>query len=328
MIDVKVEAAGKWASILTLLGIDARYFNGKHQGCPVCNTGKDKFRWNKRTEYGHCNSCGSLSGMDIAIAHTGQPFKAVAEVIKTEFLGQAIMTQTPEYIDNDRDKNQQRLERIHKTLIYPSKGHAVLNYLAGRGLSTAPEKDLFEAPSLAYFNSDGEKVGTFSAMVAAFRDVSGRLCSYHVTYIDKGQKAYVEAPKKILPAIRSLKGAAIQLFAPANGVLGVAEGIETALAAHELDGCPMWATGNAQLMTAFEWPDSVTMLHIYCDQDASFTGQSAAYALAKRAALKGLTVRVHFPSLDGRYLTDKGDQYDFLDLLILKNYQSKMRQAA
>lgn len=326
VIDIKKAAVGKWASINTLLGIDEKHFDGKHGPCPLCG-GKDRWRWNKKTEYAHCNNCGSLSGMDLAIVYTGQPFKDLAIEIKQSILGQAKVTTTPEYLNADTDKNKARLERIHKTLLFIGKGVEVLPYLSGRGISALPAKDVFESGCLPYLDEDGKKVGDFKAMVSAFRNVEGELCSYHITYLQGGKKADLKAAKKILPAIRPLSGSAIKLFEPENGVIGVAEGIETALAVRELEGVPMWAAGNAQLMTKIEFPESVKVLHVYGDQDATFTGQQAAYELAKKAALKGIQVFVHLPFVSGDWVTDDGKKYDFLDLLVLKKHESK-KQAA
>jgi len=43
----------------------------------------------------------------------------------------------------------------------------------------------------------------------------------------------------------------VQLM-PAGGVLGIAEGIETALSAAVLDGVPVWAALNTSLLARFE----------------------------------------------------------------------------
>jgi len=325
IIDIKQAAVGKWASINAMLGIDQKYFNGKHQDCPICKDGKDRFRWNKQTEYAHCNQCGSLSGIDLAIAFTGKSFREIAPEIKQNYLGIATMTVTPEFNDSDLDKNKRRLEGIHKTLSVLGKHTDSLQYLGKRGLSVMPDKDCYFSTSVPYYE-DGKKVGDYQALCSAFRNIAGEMCSYHVTYIDKGNKADVSSPKKILPSIRKLSGSAIQLFNPVDGVIGVAEGIETALAVHELEGLPMWATGNAQLMMAMEFPEGLKQLHIYADSDKSFTGQNAAYSLARRAVNAGIEVRVNL-LVDQDWLVDSGVKYDFLDYLILKKYEEKKQVA-
>jgi hypothetical protein len=44
-----------------------------------------------------------------------------------------------------------------------------------------------------------------------------------------------------MPAVESVRGGAVRLFQPTDR-LGIAEGIETAIATHELFGLPTWAT--------------------------------------------------------------------------------------
>ena len=90
-------------------------------------------------------------------------------------------------------------------------------------------------------------------------------------------------PRKLLPALAgdALAGAAIRL-APAGEVLGVAEGLETALAASALSGMPVWACLSATLLRRFEPPSGVRLLTIWVDKDRSGTGERAAAALRDR----------------------------------------------
>lgn len=309
IIDIKQAAVGKWASILTLMGIDETAFSGRHGPCPICG-GKDRFRFNRQTEVCHCNQCGSLGGMDLAMAYTGRPFKELAIEIKTNFLGVAKVTTAP---TPDTEKTKAFLKRIHGTLSPITGFDCTGTYLNARGITSTPAQNCWQTEHLAYFQ-DGVKQGDHPAMVAAFRNLQGALSTYHVTYLDnKGNKANVASPKKIMPTLIPLTGCSIQLF-KADKVLAIAEGIETALAVHDLEGVPVWASGNAQLMAAMEIPESVEELLIYADSDPSFTGQKAAYTLANKYALKGLKVRVN-TLLDKNWLLDSGDKYDFLDYL-------------
>ena len=77
-----------------------------------------------------------------------------------------------------------------------------------------------------------------------------------------------------------LSGAAIRLTAVSE-VLGIAEGLETALAASELFEVPVWSCVSAQGIESFEPPAGVNEIVIFSDNDANFAGQKAAFARAE-----------------------------------------------
>ena len=86
------------------------------------------------------------------------------------------------------------------------------------------------------------------------------------------------------------------MFEPTDDV-GVAEVIETAIAARELFGAPTWATASSTIMESFVPPAGVRRLTIFADNDTSFAGQLAAFTLARRlcALDPGLAITVKVP---------------------------------
>ena len=129
-------------------------------------------------------------------------------------------------------------------------------------------------------------------MIAAIQNKDGKMSAIHRTYLTNGKKAEVEQPKKAIGPITP--GCAIRLY-EITDTLGVAEGIETAIAAHQLFELPVWSLISAGQMEKFDWPETVKKMIIFADNDLSFTGQKAAFTLAYRAKSKGLRVRVEIP---------------------------------
>ena len=100
------------------------------------------------------------------------------------------------------------------------------------------------------------------------------------------------------------EGAAIRL-GPINGAMGIAEGVETALAAGHRYGCPVWSALNANNLVKWRPPAGVEEVLICGDNDASWTGQAAACELAKRLHALGLLVRVKIPSRPDKNWADE-----------------------
>ena len=120
------------------------------------------------------------------------------------------------------------------------------------------------------------------------------IVTHHLTYIEKGTKALVSAPRKRMTPIRPSTGSAVRLF-PHTTTLGIAEGIETALSAFQLFNVPTWAALDANNLSSFEIPKDVKRLMIFADNDDSYTGRKAAFTLAWQANRKGLKATVHIP---------------------------------
>ncbi|MGO3452451.1 MAG: DUF7146 domain-containing protein [Marinomonas sp.] len=155
-------------------------------------------------------------------------------------------------------------------------------------------------PALSYFNEDGANLGDFPAIVCAIRNADGELVTLHRTYLDQeGCKAPVDSAKKMMsiPDGMSVNGGAVRLGNPRDGILGVAEGLETALSAFRATHIPVWSTVNATLMESFEVPEGVHTVLIWADKDLSRTGENSANALASRLKDSGVNAYVLLPKL-------------------------------
>jgi len=82
---------------------------------------------------------------------------------------------------------------------------------------------------------------------------------------------------------------------PDADVLGIAEGIETALSVSILFNVLVWAALTAGLLQEWTPPAKVTTVFVFGDNDSSSTGQAAAYVLAQKLKAKGIDVTVEIP---------------------------------
>src|SRR3546814_8729325 len=100
----------------------------------------------------------------------------------------------------------------------------------------------------------------------------------------------------------------VELSPPAEE-MGVAEGIETALAVTRDFGIPCWSTISADGLKAFTPPAIVKRLRIFGDNDPKYGGQAAAYALAHRMSVRLDCVEcsVEIPNQTGTDWADRRD---------------------
>ena len=102
-----------------------------------------------------------------------------------------------------------------------------------------------------------------------------------------GSKARVDCPRITTGAFAR----SVVRLGAASDILGIAEGVETALAAMELTGGPCWACLGAQRLGKLTLPVSVR--DIFADDDD--TGVQHGTAAAKHYALSGRRVYLRRP---------------------------------
>jgi hypothetical protein len=161
-----------------------------------------------------------------------------------------------------------------------------------------------EVPDLGYFTSGPDDellhLGNFPAIITRMDDVHGNIVTLHRTYLrhDGLGKAPVDKAKKLMqsPADGCTDGAAIKLFAPIfdpeseRVILGLSEGIESALGANKLFGTPVWAAWSASGLVKVDIPPTVTNLIIFGDNDSS--GRKAINDLVDRLKTESPSLRV------------------------------------
>ena len=312
---VRAQAAGRWLGVLERLAPEldrARERPGRHGPCPV-HGGKDGFRLFRDAEEtggGICATCGAFAdGFALLMWLKGWFFPEALEAVAGELgvtghyarpPGNATVTAGTAPSAPDPALLAGRIERVWAQALPPLDPQAgpLQAYLDRRWLDPEmldPGVVRF-CPALAYWQ-DGRLLGTYPAMLAQVSAGDGSLVTLHRTYLsESGHKAPVSAPKKLMacPEGRRLCGGAIRLFAP-GPILGLAEGIETALAVHLATGMPVWSTLSAALLERFEVPPGVRRVAIWADRDRSGTGQLAAEGLRERLLSQDLPAVTHLP---------------------------------
>lgn len=296
-MDIK-EATGKWPGIFSALGIDVG--SGKHKSCPICG-GKDRFRFDDKEGDGTyiCGQCGAGNGWNLLQKGLNIDFKEAVKVVE------GIIGNVPKSkINNGLQYKPELLRQLYKDS-KPLTGECLgSKYLKNRGLKTFPK-------TLRYLNNcyEPSTKTKMPAILATMSAPDSEALSLHRTYLNVGgHKADIENNKLMMTPKKPLKGAVVRLF-PATNQIGITEGIETAIAVHELFNIPVWAALSTSLLQAFQPPKGIENICIYLDADTNFAGQKAAYSLANRLYLKGYAVGVEHPPMG----------LDFLDVLNREN---------
>lgn len=294
-------ATGRWGYILPALGVPEEFLRNKHGACPMCG-GKDRFRYDDKRGRGTwiCNQCGAGDGYSLLERYHEWTFRHTAEEVR-RVVGEA---PAPEQVkaSDDEARKVAAIRRVWSETEAVHKGDPVWKYLNRRlGLDVVPASLRYH-PALAYKHDDGE-ISHHPAMVAAVTYPDGRGATLHRTYLaGDGRKANVTAVKKLMPG-KPLQTACIKLGGYSDA-LGIAEGIETALAASMRFGVPVWSCVSSGLMEQWEPPAGIKRVIVFGDNDPKFAGQAAAYRIAHRLAVKNISVEVFIPENSGEDWAD------------------------
>jgi len=294
---LRYRTRGRWFAILSGLGIGSSFLRNKHGPCPVCS-GTDRFRWDDRNGDGtfYCNQCGPGSGIDLLMRVRGLSFKEAALLIEEVIADQPSLfpgrDPPPPRPQPSEETIRDGLNALWGTGEAVRIGDPVDLWLRHRGISLQAWPTSLRTASRVYHR--GPPVTFHPVMLAKVTDSTGRPCNIHKTYLSAaGGKAQVE-PVRMFCRGRMPPGSAVRL-APPGPVLGIAEGIESALAAQLTFRVPVWACLSAGQLAKFEPPSGIQRLAIYGDNDADGTGQCAAYTLASRLATTRLALEVRIP---------------------------------
>ncbi|MCB5195517.1 toprim domain-containing protein [Deefgea salmonis] len=348
---VKAAAAGRWPETLQSMAIPAKSLDGKNHPCPACGgDDRFQFTARGAgADYGRFACRGMDSGGGDGFALVMHVFNlsfpeaviAVGRVLGMDQQHNACTTFTlpelPKHKPTEtqlktqfktQDRTAQRQALFDSGVALSSSNMAGLYLLnrglAGRYLPTQADSPLRHIAALDYWhesNGSSKRLKTTPALIAKIQKPNGALAGLHRIYLEpKGHKLVLHdetgkalASKKLqLAHDGALSGAACRLHPIGDdGRLALTEGIETALAVHQLTGLAVWSCINVAMLKTVVLPDSVREVVIYGDNDlpdhkGKNAGKEAAYILAARLVGEGRTVKVMLPPEAGT---------DWLDVL-------------
>ena len=325
-VELKAAAEGHWLAILGALAPALRHALeekqiGRHVACPV-HKGKDgdglrAFKNVAETGGMVCNTCGNHpDGLQTLQWVNGWSFREALEEVDN-FLGGVtysvglavapIAIVKPVRSDEDDQKLRDYLNRLWAEavpLTHPTATPA-RRYFASRGLSL-PSGTVKFHKSLTVKDKDGKYVGKFPGLLSLITtsDDRPRSVTFHRTFLTPDGRKISEVLKNVeakklmsVPKEKSLAGASIRLGLLDGAVLGVAEGIETALAASVLHGIPVWAAANAWMVEEFVPPEGITKVIVFADKDRSGRGEVAARKLVESLWKRGIHASIALPEL-------------------------------
>ena len=182
----------------------------------------------------------------------------------------------------------------------PAAESITKTYLASRGLSHPATPDILFHPDLTHWET---KMG-YPAMVGVVRNAQGGVIGLHRTWLkaDGSGKADIQKPKMMLGPC---SGGAVRLSETIGEVIGIAEGIETALAVQNArPQLPIWAALSTSGMERVVLPPSVRRIVLLADNDKSGAGLKAANATAAKLAATGRRAWIAMPPREGEDFND------------------------
>jgi len=258
---------------------------------------------------GDCPACGYPRALSIRMGHTaalitchaGCAREKILQVIPRYAIRRMPGMEQPLFGDVNA-RTSERASEAARALwrrALPANASPVQAYLLGRGI-TGPVPPLLRF-LFAYHSPTGSVLPCMVAAVARWPGT--KIVAVHRTYLGDGdgpQKASIEPRRMTLGPIA---GGAVHL-APANDVIGVAEGIETALSAMQLSGVPVWAALSAGGIERLILPAMPQARRIIIFADHDRRGIDAAEYAAARWRGEGREVRIELPTKPGTDFND------------------------
>lgn len=343
---INVAASGRWLEIFAALASDldaACKSIGSHVDCPL-HGGKSDFRiCNKKgPEVGlsYC-TCGTRNGYQLLQECNGWSFLEAKDAV-SEFVGLSSTSEDEHRAAIlERSRMAAAKRQAEQKKIDQKRDASIANYLNGLWQGSVPLDDPKAAPARRYFHmrkipptavsshirfcesvklkTEGYADTYMPAIVSRVYNNIGQPLTIHLTYIThKGEKIKGIKSKRLMPVQAK--------FEPGNGlfvpvmalcgskIMGIAEGIETALSAGLLHNLPVWSAISSGPLRNFMPPESIEHLICYADLDANGTGTNAAIALAQNLTNKGWKGQLHVYAPPAYLLSGGAKSVDWADV--------------
>lgn len=198
--------------------------------------------------------------------------------------------------DQGRTERVRAALRIWNESVAPH-GTLLTKYLAARRCPLTAQ--LVDGSALRFHPQCPFGANRLPAMLALIRDIgTGEPVGIHRTALrddGSGKRVMPEGiPQKMM--LGTASNAAVMLE-PSAAVMGIAEGIETALSARRIFGIPVWALLSASGISTCPIIPGVGRLIIFADHDK--VGLEAAYKCAERYSRAGIDGDIRYPSIVG-----------------------------
>ncbi len=209
------------------------------------------------------------------------------------------------------DPGEEARDRLRRAVVILRAAHIAnagkpTDYLAARKIDVVPQGAMLMPREIS------RKVlgKNYPAMVAPVMDKDGHLLGAQVTLLSRDGKKRIKGQKR---SYGNIAGGYLQLATPSpDRPLIVAEGIETALAGHQITGLPAIATLGTSGMKSVSIPECSEVIIL---ADKGEAGSEAATVLAERAVQHRVT-RIIAPQKEDDWADSLKKYHDAPDKLL------------
>lgn len=301
---VVAQAYMKFYDILLKAGINENLLIQKNTVCPWCRS-TNRFTYTDKFGRGdsYCFNCGYHNGVDLLMQAKNWSFQEAVSFI-AEFVNWKPNKEQIAVASGAKVDYQSYIKKLLEFSHQIKEGDCAYEYLLARGITKPLPKSLWATSKLSYAwlgsRAGNSKAVYYPGLLAEMTDAEGNLVNLYRIYLQGNGLAPVTTSKKTYT--NKLAGTVIRLGeVKEDGVLGVAEDLETALSATELFDIPVWSVISAYNYKTFVPPKEVKKLIFFGDNDSDFISQREVFNAATKLKQSNpeLEIDVNIPDKKG-----------------------------